>query len=117
MKPRRPLFPFDVCWSHVSNLAHILGHSSLKSRNHRSMIIFAKSPPASFEIARKVDELLTNGKSFSPIGGYGLIVDYGGDHALGDSFGVGLHKTLTWQYKLEDSDISQLADEQNVLSS
>ena len=37
--------------------------------------------------ALKIDELLTSGKSFSPIGGYyGLIVDYGGDHAFGDSF-------------------------------
>ena len=58
--------------------------------------------PASFEIARKVDKLLTSGKSFSPIGGYyGLIVDYGGDQAFGDSesFRVGSRKILNWQSK------------------
>ena len=31
MEPQRPLFPFDLCWSHVSNLTRIFGHSSLKS--------------------------------------------------------------------------------------
>ena len=83
MKPRRSLFPFDVCWSHVSNLARILGYFYLKSRIRLSL-------EASFKKAHKVDELLTNGNPFSPIGGYyGLIVDYGGDHAFGDSFGVG----------------------------
>jgi hypothetical protein len=101
MKPRRPLFPFDVCWSHVSNLARILGHFYLKSRIRLSLEV----SPASFKKARKVDELLRSGKSLSPFGGY--YVDYGGDHAFGDSesFGVGLHKILTWQSKLEDSDI------------
>ena len=45
----------------------------------------------SFKIARKVGELLTSGKSGekdAPIGGCGLIIDYGGDHAFGDSFRV-----------------------------
>ena len=54
------------------------------------MIVSGRFPAASFEIARNVDELLTSGKSFSPIGGYyGLIVDYGGDHAFGDSLTEG----------------------------
>ena len=35
MKPHCPLFPFEVCWSYVSNLARILGHSSLKFRNRQ----------------------------------------------------------------------------------
>ena len=96
MKPHRPLFPFDVCWSHVSNLARILGHFYLKSRIRLSLEV----SPASFKKARKVNELHTSGKSFSPIGGYGLIVNHGRDHAFGDSFGVGLHKILTWQSKL-----------------
>ena len=46
----------------------------------------------SFKIARKVGELLMSGKSGekdAPIGGCGLIIDYGGDHAFGNSFGVG----------------------------
>ena len=97
--------------------------------------------PAPFKIARKVDELLTSGKSFSLIGGYyGLIFDYGGDHTFGDSesFRVGLHNILTWQSKLRlgtscrrldviklvenyrfgalEQLESQLADEQNLLS-
>jgi NADH dehydrogenase [ubiquinone] 1 alpha subcomplex assembly factor 7 len=45
----------------------------------------------SFKIARKVGELLTSRKSEesdAPIGGCGLIIDYGGDHAFGDSFRV-----------------------------
>ena len=82
MRSQCPLFPFDVRWSHVSNLARILGYFSLKSRIRLSLA-------ASFKIARKVDELLTNGKSFSPIRSYGLIDDYGGDHAFGDSFTEG----------------------------
>ena len=85
MKPQCPLVPFDVCWSHVSNLARILGHFYLKSRIRLSLEV----SPASFKKARKVDELHTNRSPFSPIGGYGLIVDYGGDHAFGDSFRVG----------------------------
>ena len=95
MKPRRPLFPFEVCWSHVSNLARILGHFYFKSRIRLSLEV----SPASLKKARKFDELLTSGKSFSPIVGYyGLIVDYGGDDAFGDSeqFKVGSHKILTW---------------------
>ena len=86
MRSQCPLFPFDVRWSHVSDLARILGYFYLKSRIRLSL----KASPASFEIARKVDELLTSGKSFSLIGGYySLIVDYGGDHAFGDSFTEG----------------------------
>ena len=49
----------------------------------------------SFKIARKVGELLTSGKSGekdAPIGGCGLIIDYGGDHAFGDSFRVSSYK-------------------------
>ena len=99
MKPHHLLFPFDLCWSYVSNLARILGHFYLKSRIRLSHSL------ASFEKARKVDELLRSGKSLSPFGGY--YVDYGGDHAFGDSesFRVGSHKILAWQSKLEDSDI------------
>ena len=43
----------------------------------------------SFSVAQKVGELLTSEKPYSQIGGCGLIIDYGADHAFSDSLRVG----------------------------
>lgn len=75
-----------------SAVSHVLGHSSLRFQNLPVGSSLEVSP-TSFKIARKVGELLTSGKSEeknATIGGCGLIIDYGGDHAFGDSFRVGL---------------------------
>ena len=75
-----------------SAISHVLGHSSLRFKNLPVGSSLEVSP-TSFKIARKVGELLTNRKSEeknAPIGGCGLIIDYGGNHAFGDSFRVGL---------------------------
>lgn len=73
-----------------SAISHVLGHSSLRFKNLPVGSSLEVSP-TSFKIARKVGELLTSRKSEeenTPIGGCGLIIDYGGDHAFGDSFRV-----------------------------
>ncbi len=47
--------------------------------------------PTSFKVARKVGELLAKGKSGEEApsaGGCGLIIDYGADHAFGNSLRV-----------------------------
>ena len=96
MKPQRPSSFRRVLKPCPFNLAHILGRSSLNFQNLRDESSLEVSP-ASFKITRKIGELLTSGKSFSPIGGCSMIVDYGGDHTFGDSFTVGSHKNLAWQ--------------------
>ena len=87
MKPQRPSSFRRVLKLCPFNLAHILGRSSLNFQNLRDESSLEVSP-ASFKITRKIGELLTSGKSFSPIGGCSMIVDYGGDH----TFTVGSHK-------------------------
>ena len=77
-----------------SAVSHVLGHSSLRFQNLPVGSSLEVSP-TSFKIARKIGELLMSGKfeeKSAPVGGCGLIIDYGGDHAFGDSFRVGLHK-------------------------
>lgn len=47
--------------------------------------------PTSFKVARKVGELLAKGKSGEEapsLGGCGLIIDYGANHAFGNSLRV-----------------------------
>ena len=73
MKPQPPLVPFDVCWSHIFNLARILGY-------------FTSNPESAY-FWKFPQHPSRSGKSLSPFGGY--YVDYGGDHAFGDSFKVG----------------------------
>ena len=91
MKQQRPSSFRRVLKPRPYNLAHILGRSSFNFQNLRDESSLEVSP-ASFKITRKIGELLTSGKSFSPIGGCSMIVDYGGDHTFGDSFTVGSHK-------------------------
>jgi NADH dehydrogenase [ubiquinone] 1 alpha subcomplex assembly factor 7 len=79
-----------------SILARELGRSSVRFRNLPDGSSLEVSPTSS-RIARKVGELLTSGKTYAPIGGCGLIIDYGRDHAFSDSLRVGSHKKIIWQ--------------------
>ena len=75
-----------------SAVSHVLAHSSLRFQNLPVGSSLEVSP-TSFKIARKVGELLSSGKSEERgtfVGGCGLIIDYGADHAFGDSFRVSL---------------------------
>ena len=83
MKTQRPSSFRHVLKPCPSDLAHILGRSSFKFQNLRDRYHLWKYPSR---------ELLTSGKSFSPIGACGLIFDYGGDHAFGDLFTEGARK-------------------------
>ena len=68
----------------------VLGLSSTRFRSLPVGVTIEVSP-ASFKIARQVGELLSRageGKDESSPGGCGLIVDYGGTKAFGDSFRV-----------------------------
>jgi len=71
-----------------SAVSHVLAHSSKRFHN-LPVGSSLEVAPTSFKIARKVGELLTSRISEEEggsIGGCGLIIDYGGDHAFGDSF-------------------------------
>ena len=80
-------FPYSfrfVLENRPSAIAQVLGHSSLRFKDLPIGSSLEVSPKA-FKTARRVGELLTCGDS----GGCGLIIDYGQDHAVGDSLRVG----------------------------
>jgi len=82
-----------------SFVAHQLGHSSPRFQNLPDGSSLEVSS-LSFQIARKVRELLTGGRTHSPYGGCGLIIDYGGDHAFSDSLRTFRHDEIVDMFHL-----------------
>jgi len=73
-----------------SSVGAVLGLSSTRFGELPAESFLEVSPTA-FRIARKVGELLTSGQPEDenpPMGGCGLIIDYGGAKAYGDSLRV-----------------------------
>jgi len=92
-EPTKPPLSFRrVLAPRPSAVSHVLAHSSDRFYN-LPIGSSLEVAPTSFKIARKVGELLTSKRSKEEggsIGGCGLIIDYGGDRAFGDSFRVSL---------------------------
>ena len=75
MKPQRPLFPFDVCWSHVSNLARILGHFYLKLNSNPESAYLWKFPRHPSKKLAKLVNYLRAGSLFLHLGATTLITE------------------------------------------
>lgn len=76
----------------------VLGHSSPRFNELPAGSMLEVSP-TSFRIAHKVGELLASGKpdkETPSLGGCGLIIDYGANHAFGNSLRVRLNFTFAF---------------------
>lgn len=76
-----------VLSSAPSATSSLLGLSSPRFKDLPSGSTVEVSP-AAFKIARKIGELLASPGESASSGGCGLVIDYGGDKAYGDSFRV-----------------------------
>ncbi|KJA16455.1 hypothetical protein HYPSUDRAFT_47373 [Hypholoma sublateritium FD-334 SS-4] len=91
----------------------VLGHSSLRF-NQLSAGSMLEVCPTSFKVARKVGELLAKGKpgeEAPSMGGCGLIIDYGANHAFGNTLrAFQNHKIVNVFHEPGNSDLTANVD-------